>query len=316
MIVSKCPVRISLAGGSTDLDNFVSKYGKGTVISFSADIFTYITLKTDRLGLNGLEKKYVIDYMKREVTENIADIKNDVARVSFDHFKMNPTTVWFTSDIYASGSGLASSTSYLISLVNALSFVAGKNLNKREICKLAHQLEKKFNPLIGYQDSYGCGMGGFNKFEFHKNGAVFIESLDTSILEHFDMFLIQTGLERSSTDVLKTIDPEKCFPLLDIAEEMHRSIVNHDVEKFLRLINEGWSIKKKTGKIADNSIVMSLDKELSECPQVLAHRLLGAGNGGYFLIFSKKNEKLQLNIKQKLVKVNVFHEGPLITEVK
>jgi D-glycero-alpha-D-manno-heptose-7-phosphate kinase len=319
MIVSKCPVRISLAGGSTDLDAFLSKYGKGTVISFSANIYNFITIKSDRMGLNGLEKKYVIDYMKREVTDSIEDIKNDVARIALRHFNIDPTTVWFTSDIYASGSGLASSTSYLIALINAIQTSLKLDMTRRELCRLAHKLEKEFNPLTGYQDPYSCGTGGFNRFDFTNDGIVTIENLDTRIFDKFDTYLIHTGQARSSTDVLKSIDPDKCLRLLDTADQMYECIQNNDDKGVLDLIKEGWKIKKSTGKIAEDKRVVDLDELLDNDKNILAHRLLGAGNGGYFLAFTKKDSKIdaiQDKTGHQMVKVEVCHAGPTCMQVR
>ena len=314
MIISKCPVRISLAGGSTDLDSFLQKYGRGSVISFSANIYNYITVKTDRMGLNGLEKQYVIDYMKREVVASADDIKNDIARIALRYFRIEPTTVWFTSDIYASGSGLASSTSYLIALLNALQTTLNLKMTKREICQLSHKLEKEFNPLTGFQDPYGCGLGGFNRIESDSDGKIRIENLDTDIFKNFDLYLVHTGQARSSTDVLKTIDPDKCVALLKASDEMYSAIIKKNYDDVLELINEGWKIKKDTGKIAEDKRVAELDELLENRKDILAHRLLGAGNGGYFLVFTKKDSKIEdsmKNISIKMVKVDVCHAGPV-----
>lgn len=319
MIVSRCPVRISLAGGSTDLDAFLSKYGRGTVISFSANIYNYITLKSDKMGLNGLQKKYVIDYMKREVTDSIKNIKNDIARIALRHFNVEPTTVWFTSDIYTSGSGLASSTSYLIALINAIQTSLNLNMTRRELCHLSHKLEKEFNPLTGYQDPYSCGTGGFNRFDFKNNGTVSIENLDTNIFNKFDTYLIHTGQARSSTDVLKSIDPDKCLKLLDTADQMYECIMRNDNKGVLDLIREGWKIKKSTGKITENKKVVELDHLLENNKNILAHRLLGAGNGGYFLAFTEKDSKINViqdKTEHRMVKVEVCHAGPTCTKVR
>ena len=314
MIISKCPVRVSLAGGSTDLDAFLQKYGRGSVISFSANIYNYITVKTDRMGLNGLEKKYVIDYMKREVVNSAEDIKNDVARIALRYFNTRPTTVWFTSDIYASGSGLASSTSYLIALLNALQTTLNLKLTKREICSLSHKLEKEFNPLTGFQDPYGCGLGGFNRIESDNTGKIRIENLDTDIFKKFDLYLVHTGQARSSTDILKTIDPDKCVDLLKTSDEMYFALIKKNYDDVLDLINEGWKIKKSTGKITEDKRVSDLDSLLDNNKNILAHRLLGAGNGGYFLVFTKKDLKIDKSMKNiliKMVRIDVCHAGPV-----
>jgi len=318
MIVSRCPVRISLAGGSTDLDAFLQKYGRGSVISFSANIYNYISLKTDRMGLNGLDNKYVIDYMKREVVDSIDDIKNDVARVVLKHFDVSPTTVWFTSDIYTSGSGLASSTSYLIALVNAVQTSLGLNLARRKLCQVSHGLEKIFNPLTGFQDPYGCGLGGFNRIQSQNNGVISIENLDAEFFDNYDSYLIHTGQARSSTEILKTVVPEKCVDLLKMSDLMYESLMNKRYDDVLSIINEGWKIKKQTGKISADSKVSELDALLQSNENVLAHRLLGAGNGGYFLAFTRKNssvDNLQDIFRARMVKIGVCNQGPTCLQV-
>lgn len=319
MIVSRCPVRVSLAGGSTDLESYLQEYKYGTVIGFTADVYCYINMKTDRLGLNGLDDKYVIDYMNREVVTNVGDIKNDIARTVLSHYKIPATTLWFTSDIYASGSGLASSTAYLIAMINAIENHLGIESSKSEVCRLAHSLEKNFNPLTGYQDPYACGTGGLNRFHFHDNGEVQIEKLKSDILENLNMYLVSTGATRSSTEILGTLDLKKCSELVKITESLHTSIENNDTQRFFELINEGWNLKKRTGKITEDARVSSIDNVLSCDNEVLAHRLLGAGNGGYFLIFTKNNlpvKRIQDKLGTRVTRIKTCNDGPTVMKMR
>ena len=78
MIISHCPLRVSLFGGSTDNPYFVEKYGYGSVISFACNLKTYITLHEDKIGYNHNQNKYIINYSKREETEFIGDIQNEL----------------------------------------------------------------------------------------------------------------------------------------------------------------------------------------------------------------------------------------------
>jgi hypothetical protein len=66
MITIKCPVRVSLIGGSSDLDSYINKHGKGSVISFTPKLYTYVSLYRDKLGRNSLDQKYIINYSNRE----------------------------------------------------------------------------------------------------------------------------------------------------------------------------------------------------------------------------------------------------------
>ena len=104
MIISNCPLRVSLFGGSTDNPYFINKYGYGSVISFTCNLKTYITLHEDKIGYNHHQNKYIVNYSKREETQYIKDIQNDLVRFVLDYFKCLPLTVSMTSDIYSQGS--------------------------------------------------------------------------------------------------------------------------------------------------------------------------------------------------------------------
>ena len=117
MYVASCPLRVSLFGGSTDNPYFVEKYGRGSVISFTSNLKTYITLHEDKMGFNTDGRKYIGNYSRREETEYIDDIQNELVRIVLNHFDVHPISVTMKSDAYSQGSGLASSSSYIISLI-------------------------------------------------------------------------------------------------------------------------------------------------------------------------------------------------------
>ena len=172
MYIASCPLRVSLFGGSTDNPYFVEKYGYGSVISFTCNLKTYITLHEDKIGYNMQAHKYIVNYSKREETEFIGDIQNELVRIVLNHFKVSPINVSMTSDAYSQGSGLASSSSYIISLIKSISIFNDLQMTDIEICELAYQLELEMNPYCGYQDPYGCGIGGFKRIEFQRGGIV------------------------------------------------------------------------------------------------------------------------------------------------
>ena len=186
MLVASCPLRISLFGGSTDNPYFVEKYGYGSVISFTCDLKTYVTISQDRIGYNKEKHKYIINYSRREEVSKIDDIENEVVRVVLDYFKMPPVQVTLTSDAYSQGSGLASSSAYIISLIKGISMFTKLNMTDIEICKLAYELELEMNPYCGYQDPYGCGIGGFKRIDFERGGIVRYDFLSTELFNFYD----------------------------------------------------------------------------------------------------------------------------------
>jgi len=206
---------------------------------------------------------------------------------------------------------LASSSSYTISLIKACSIFLNHNISDSQICKLAHQLELKYNPYCGYQDPYGCGIGGFKRMEFYKDSRIKYEFLPNDLFDRYDMFLLYTGVTRNSRKILADITQnlDKVKPLLDIVEEAYTDVYTKDPINLLYHLKNAWDAKKKVSSIIDeNPEVKKLDDELSHNQHVLAHKLCGAGNGGFFLTFAQKNE---LTLPKNAVKIKVVTEGVL-----
>jgi D-glycero-alpha-D-manno-heptose-7-phosphate kinase len=309
MIIASCPLRVSLFGGSTDNPYFVEKFGYGSVISFTCDLKTYVTISQDKFGFNKDQHKYIINYSVREEVSTIQEIKNDVVRVVLEYFDMPPVQVTLTSDAYSQGSGLASSSSYIISLIKACILFLDIHMTDIEICKLAYELELKFNPYCGYQDPYGCGIGGFKKIEFIKGGIVKYDFLSTKLFQLYDMHLVFTGVTRNSKSVLKDVTDniDKAKPLLGTLDRSYNAIIQNDYGKFLNYLNKSWIQTKKTSStITENFSIQEIDTYLNENDTVIAHKLCGAGNGGFFLVFSEKDN---LNISHQSVRIDITSNG-------
>ena len=315
MYIASCPLRISLFGGSTDNPYFVEKFGYGSVISFTCDLKTYVTISQDKFGFNRDQHKYIINYSVREEVSTIQEIKNDVVRVVLEYFDMPPVQVTLTSDAYSQGSGLASSSSYIISLIKACILFLDIHMMDIEICKLAYDLELKFNPYCGYQDPYGCGIGGFKKIEFIKGGIVKYDFLSTKLFQLYDMHLVFTGVTRNSKSILKDVSDniDKAKPLLGTLDRSYNAIIQNDYGKFLNYLNKSWIQKKKTSStITENISIQEIDTYLNENDTVISHKLCGAGNGGFFLVFSDKEN---LNISYESVKIDITPTGVVGTKI-
>jgi D-glycero-alpha-D-manno-heptose-7-phosphate kinase len=291
MIISKCPLRISLAGGSTDLQIYLDKYKKGTVITFTSNLYTYITLKPSST------KYYRIIYSSIDNCLDPDEIKNDIAREVIKYFNLPPVEVIFTSDIPSTGSGLASSSSYLISMINAALAFKNKTLNKSELAELALKIEHTFNPLTGYQDIYGCVFDRFKKLDFDPTGLNNVSYYETTLFESYDMYLIPTGVTRSSTNILSSLDIDKIHNLIDSVNNLDNYIKDNEFNLIFKEINIGWELKKQTSPEVSNNKINNLENKLND---VLAKRLIGAGAGGYFLIIVEKNKKIKNGIPIKI----------------
>jgi D-glycero-alpha-D-manno-heptose-7-phosphate kinase len=289
MITVSCPVRISLIGGSSDLDAYIDKHGSGSVISFTPNLYTYVSVYRDVLGKNNLERKYIVNYSQREEVTDFCDIKNDLVREYFQEKYIEPCSVHMTSDIFSHGSGLAVSSSYSCSLVMAINEMMDQRISNIECGMEAHSLEKKINPLLGLQDVFGCCVGGFKKIKFNKNAAPVYTFLPTKMFDYYDVYLKFTGYTRSSTEQLKNIvvpDTDTFNPLVDSAEQC---LIRADYGEFMHIIKEGWNEKKRTSKtVLNNPKLLELDSYISKMKGCASHKLCGAGNGGFFLSFFER----------------------------
>ena len=309
MYIASCPLRVSLFGGSTDNPYFVEKYGRGSVISFTSSLKTYVTISQDKLGYNKEGGKYIINYSRREEVSTIDEIQNEVVRTVLKHFDMPPVQVTLTSDAYSQGSGLASSSSYTISLIKACCLFFNLSITDNDVCKLAYRLERIYNPYCGYQDPYGCGVGGFKRIDFFSESSVRYEFLPSTIFDYFDIHLLFTGVTRNSKKILKNVTEnlDKIQPLLETADRAYQTLIGDDYDEFMYLMNESWEQKKRTSSsIAENETIVSMDGNLKENQTVVSHKLCGAGNGGFFLTFSKKDT---LKVPYHCVKIGVEPNG-------
>jgi len=312
MFVAKCPLRISLLGGSTDQEAFLRKFDHGSVISFPSNLYAYVSIHDNNCG------KYIINYSKSEKVSDPNKIKNDVVRVCLEHFNtVGPVTITFNTNILSTGSGLASSSAYTIAMIKALSLYTGKPMTEFDACDLAIELERKFNPLTGYQDSYGCGVGGFKRMDFRLGcrptftffGSEFINS-------NFTMALYNTGIARSSTGVLSTLDFDKSFLMLEQVDRLQKAIQEKDRETFIEIFRSGWKTKKETSPvILDNPDLQALDSLFETDKDVLGAKLCGAGAGGYFLVLYNKGEKPPIMIGRQPIPIHISDSGVTGVEV-
>lgn len=301
MILSKCPLRVSLVGGSTDLVDFVKNNGMGSVISFPINMYTYINLSYNH------NNKYRINYSNPETVDDVNDIKNDIAREIVKYFDLPPVTITFHSDIASSGSGLASSSSYTIASVAAVNKLLDLKLSQFDICKISLDIEHKFNPLTGYQDSYGCGLGGLKRLFFYEDKVV-SKPLKSKLFGKIKMYLVNTNSVRNSNEILSTIDFDKVKGLLKSVDDMEKAIDDKNV--IYKILNSAWSSKKKTSKLISNKEIDSIDKKLSSDDRVKAIKLCGAGGGGYFLILSEK----QIN-DDGFLDIDIDNYGVKVSEI-
>ena len=123
--------------------------------------------------------------------------------------------------------------------------------------------------------------------------------------------MVFTGVTRNSRSVLKSVTEnlDKIKPIVETVDKAYDAILAENHLEFFKLLQEGWTQKKNTSPtITENQIIKDIDSSLEESETILAHKLCGAGNGGFFLTFSEKNA---LTLTQNSVRINAVTEGVL-----
>ena len=304
MLIASCPLRISLVGGSTDLEDFIEEYGYGEVINFPVNLYTYVSINKRYDG------KFLIQYSKTEFVDNISDIKNELVRIVLEYFNIKtPTTVTLTADIPSHGSGLASSSSFIISMIKATSMFKGIDMDDYSICNLALSLERKFNPLVGRQDPMGCGLKGFKHLYFNSDGTNSVNLLNPKYFDEHDLFLIPISNNgRSSTNVLKSLDLKGRESILEIVKRGGNCLERHNFDDFNQLILDTWEEKKKISNLITNSNVEDLEYLIKKNKN-LYYKLCGAGGGGYMLVIKENKNDLDLLQKYPYINIHMDNRG-------
>jgi len=299
MIISRTPFRISFVGGGTDLRSFYSQE-EGAVLSTSIDKYIYVVVKKQ---VSIVEFKYRINWSKVEFKNHIDDIEHPIVRESLRLMEIDfPIEITTFADIPAN-TGLGSSSSFTVGLLNSLYALKGQMVTKSVLASQAAQIEVDIlGRNIGQQDHYAAAYGNMNVFTFHKNDDVLVDpvfyrpevrrELENSLM------LFYTALKRDANEVLQAQN-EKTVKNIHILTEMKNLVpklrevisVGKKLYEFGEILHDGWLKKKSlTSTISSSQIDEDYEKALNA--GALGGKLLGAGGGGFMLFYVEPKNQM------------------------
>lgn len=289
MIITRTPLRISFTGGGTDLPAFY-KNGYGAVVSTSIDKYIYITVN------KRFDDSIRVSYSQTEIVNHVDELKHDIARECLRMVGISGgIEITSIADI-PSGTGLGSSSSFAVGLLNALYTYVGERLSAGELANRACQIE--INVLghpIGKQDQYAAAYGGVNYFTFERSGDVQREKILVSDNDLRNMnrklMMFYTGIRRSADGILSRQSQEtknKMEVLMfmrDQANRMRDGLAQKGfTPDFAKMLDEAWQKKKSiTSGISNPEIDELYQKAISA--GATGGKLLGAGGGGFILLY-------------------------------
>ena len=312
MIGSRTPFRISFIGGGSDLKEFY-KHSMGCVISTTIDKYMYIFVHPY------FNKGIQIKYSKTELVQNKNEIQHPIAREIIKNSNIDSIDINSIADI-PSGTGLGSSSSYTVGLLNALYAYKEKNISIESLAEEACNIEiNKLKEPIGKQDQYAAAFGGLNKICFHPNGKVDVIPIviEPDALKYLkeNLILFYLGTTRKASNILLEQkqnvlnDKEKFNTLLqmrDLAIEMGKYLKKSNIDGFGELLNENWNLKKTlSNKISNQSIDEVYNLGIKN--GALGGKVLGAGGGGFLLFYCNIKSQNKLRYALKNFKQLIFN---------
>jgi D-glycero-alpha-D-manno-heptose-7-phosphate kinase len=306
MIITRTPYRISFFGGGTDYPAWYKDH-EGMVLSTTIDKYCHIHC---RYLPQYFDYKYLLRYYLREEANTIDDIKHPSVRECMRYLGINNgIEMVHTGDIPAQA-GMGSSSAFTVGLLTALYGLIGKMTTKRRIAREALHIEQDMiKENVGSQDQVAAAFGGFNKIEFGGDRGFYVSPLplsrDKINLLQSHLMLYFTGLSRNASDIaaeqIKTVQQKKTE--LRVLMQMVCEAVSilhgkpEHITEFGKLLHESWLIKRGITKMITTDKIDSLYNAAIDAG-ALGGKLLGAGGGGFLLLFVPPEN--QPRVKERL----------------
>lgn len=296
MIFSKTPLRMSFVGGGSDMPGFYRKFG-GAVLSTSIARYMYVAVNPKFDG------RIRLSYSKTEDVKNRYDIQHPLVRHCLELTGIDGgIEIGSFADIPSSGTGLGSSSSYTVGLLNALYAYTSRYASKEQLASQACHVEIDLcEEPIGKQDQYAAAFGGLNLIEFNPDDSVSVSPVvcDAATSRDFEdrVVVFFTGRTRSASEVLArqtaaidTGNPHASLKrMVELAFEMKKALETKNLDAIGPILDENWRLKAQlTSGISDTEIDLWYKVGISA--GATGGKLLGAGNGGFLMFYAEPDK--------------------------
>jgi D-glycero-alpha-D-manno-heptose-7-phosphate kinase len=314
MIISRTPFRISLFGGGTDYPTWFREHG-GSVIGTAIDKYCYISV---RHLPPFFEHKSKIVYSRVELVKAVSEIEHPAVRgILTDMGVTDGLEIHHDADLPAR-SGLGSSSSFTVGLLNALSALKARMISKRDLGREAIRIEQDvLKEDVGCQDQIWAAYGGFNRIDFHPDGSFSVlpfilpAARRTELAQSLMLFF--TGFSRFASDFagdqIKNMNSRKhqlrmIRGLVDSAADILLD-AKAPLRELGELMHQSWLIKRELASSVSNSQIDEI-YEAGRQSGAVGGKLLGAGGGGFMVLLVDPEKRVSVRERlKKLVHVNI-----------
>ena len=298
MLLARAPVRVSLAGGGTDLESYYGRFG-GMVVSAAIDKYFYAFLNpSDRPGVHISSSDYRAFYHWSREEAPIWDGDLRLPRALLHEFGISGGLSIFLASEVPPGTGLGSSSAVAVALVKALSTLRGQRLTAPQVAELAAHAEiEKLGSPAGKQDQYASAFGGINAIYFESDG-VSVEPLPlgAAVRDALQsrLLLFFTGASRTANDILQKQrqathrNDQRVMASLHglkaAAIEIRQALLSGDLPRVGEILHESWQLKKRLSRSVSNPRIDEI-YERARRRGALGGKMTGAGGGGFLLLY-------------------------------
>ncbi len=302
MILTRAPFRVTLGGGGTDVPSYYQKHG-GFVVAMGLDKYMYISLNVPLV-----DRTIRVQYMKSEQVEHPDQLKHELAREALkQHGIFSQIEITSTADL-PSGSGLGSSSCYLVALLAALHAYRRRPSSLADLAEEASAIEHGLlRSPIGKEDQYMAAFGGVSVLEIDRDGRVRHRFADMALSTVPDFVanthLYWTGVRRSGPEVLRDQDQAMADPASPqravVEESLHAikeigyqtvaAVESGNLDEFGRLMDQHWTHKKRMSPRITIPGIDELYGELKSRFGVLGAKVAGPGGGGFLMVYAPRS---------------------------
>lgn len=317
MLITRTPFRISFFGGGTDYPAWFRENG-GAVLSTTIDKYCYITCRSLPPFF---EHKHRIVYSNIENITNIDEIKHPAVRHIFQWAKVTEGLEIHHDGDLPARSGLGSSSAFTVGLIHALYGMSGIMVGKDRLAKDAINIEQNLiGESVGSQDQISAAFGGLNLIQFNTDNSFEVDPLIISSSRKLELqshlLLFFTGFSRIANEIAKSkienfaTRRAELFQIRQMVDQATEILINKSIPitNFGRLLHDSWQLKKSLSKLISNTQLDQIyDAAISA--GAIGGKILGAGGGGFILIFAEPYRHAEIKEKLKpLISVSFSFE--------
>lgn len=318
MILTRTPFRVSFAGGGSDLREFYSVNGHGAVVSAAICKYMYIVIHPY------FHDKIRLKYSKTEDVENIEDIEHPIIRECLKKVDIGSGLEIASFADVPAGTGLGSSSSFTVGLLNALYAYKGMVASKERLASEACEIEIDIlGEPIGKQDQYAAAYGGINHIRFNRDESVNVTPVMLAEKERErlegSLCLYYSGCGRRSSDILReqkenmTLDSmlRNLKKMVELADTFRDSLNEGNVDMTGELLHRGWLYKKELASGISNGLIDEMyEKAIKNGAK--GGKLLGAGSSGFLLVYAEDHDALRGHLGCRVLPFRIDREGTKI----